>query len=134
MKRAMIFAAIAIAQMASADEAVAPAFSPVLSAEEARAELYGVDLSGVLDGESVAWRECIDPKGRTLFFREGEVSQGEMRIRGDGAACFDYGRGSHCFRVTRAENAGYVFWGVERFVATSVRRGVEACVLHEATS
>jgi hypothetical protein len=96
-----------------------------LTADEARAELFGVELAGVNETFGDEWSECIEPGGRTLYRRGGEVQEGRLEITSDGEACFTY-RGdpySSCFAVLR-EGANYRF---DAFVTRVVRRGVTSC-------
>ncbi|MEO0983749.1 MAG: hypothetical protein AAFX03_13975 [Pseudomonadota bacterium] len=128
---AIITATVAGAALADDAGDAAPArpssvLNTVLTAEEARAELFGVHLSGVVASTAVKWSECIDPDGRTVFTLDGEDRSGVLAIRDNGEACFDYGDGANCFRVTRAPR-GYIFWGAPRYETTEVRRDVEAC-------
>ncbi len=96
-----------------------------LTSEEARAELFGVELAGVNESAGDSWRECIEPTGRTLYRRGGEVREGRLEIRPDGQACFNYPPDAHwaCFAVLR-EGENYRF---DDFVTRTVRRGVSAC-------
>ena len=45
----------------------ATAQNVVLSAREARSELFGVRLSGFNERISAPWTECIEPSGRTVY-------------------------------------------------------------------
>lgn len=96
-----------------------------LTAEEARRELYGVELAGVHEVAGDEWSECIEPGGRTLYRRGGEVEEGRLEIRPDGQACFNYPPDSRwsCFDVTR-EGENYRFGS---FITRTVRRDVRGC-------
>jgi hypothetical protein len=96
-----------------------------LTADEARIELYGVELAGVNETEGDEWSECIEPEGRTVYRRGGEVKEGRLEIASDGQACFTY-RGdtyTSCFVVER-EGENYRF---DDFITRVVRRGVSHC-------
>lgn len=97
----------------------------VLTAEESRAELFGVELGGVNETYGDSWRECIEPSGRTIYERRGVRREGRLRILDDGQACFHYGEDSYesCFVVER-EGEHYRF---QDFVTRVVRRGVTDC-------
>jgi hypothetical protein len=96
-----------------------------LSADEARRELYGVELAGVNESAGDQWRECIEPSGRTVYERAGVVQEGRLEIRPDGQACFNYPPDAYwsCFNVVR-EGENYRF---DAFVTRVVRRGVDHC-------
>lgn len=96
-----------------------------LTADEARIELYGVELAGVNETYGDEWSECIEPGGRTIYLRGGEVQEGRLVISEDGEACFTY-RGdpyTSCFAVGR-EGENYRF---NDFITRVVRRGVASC-------
>ena len=121
MRRGMSLIVLAIVSVAS----IAAAQSARLTAEEARRELFGVELIGVNETAGDEWRECIEPSGRTVFRRGDESLEGRLDIRPNGQACFNYGPlgGQACFEVVR-EGANYRFGD---FVTRSVRRGVREC-------
>jgi hypothetical protein len=104
---------------------IAAAQTARLTADEARRELFGVELAGVNESAGDDWRECIEPSGRTVYERGGEVREGRLEIRPDGLACFNYPPDAHwsCFNVVR-EGDGYRF---DSFVTRTVRRGVHEC-------
>jgi hypothetical protein len=104
---------------------VAAAQTALLTAEQARAELFGVELAGVNESFGDAWRECIEPSGRTVYERGGERREGRLEIRPDGQACFNYPPDAYwsCFGVAR-EGENYRF---DAFVTRTVRRGVARC-------
>jgi hypothetical protein len=122
----MLAGRIAVVIVAAAVlRAAAPsAQSPVLSAEEARAELFGVRLSGVIDGLGAP---CIEPGGCTVYRFAGESVEGRLSIDPDGSACFTYADDGFtersCFAVRR-EGANYRF---DEFVTRRVERGVTRC-------
>jgi hypothetical protein len=118
-----IIAGIAAAVLCGA----AAAQSPVLSAAEARSELFGVRLSGVIEGSGEPWEECIEPAGRTVYRFAGRSIEGRLSIDPDGSACFTYADDGYtqrsCFVVRRA-GANYRF---DEFVTRRVERGVTRC-------
>src|SRR5690606_6647972 len=79
MHRSMLLALVMLAAAGAAG-----AQGARLTAAEARAELFGVELAGVHEGAGDAWRECIEPSGRTLYTRFGQVREGRLEIRADG--------------------------------------------------
>lgn len=114
----IVLAAVSVAGIAAAQTAR-------LTAEEARRELFGVELAGVNEAEGDKWRECIEPGGRTVYERGGDVVEGRLEIRPDGQACFNYPpeTGWSCFDVVR-EGPNYRF---DSFLTRTVRRGVSRC-------
>jgi hypothetical protein len=111
--------------MAAATAGIATAQTQRLTAAEARAELYGVELSGVNESQGDSWSECIEPSGRTVYTRFGERHEGRLEINEDGQACFNYPPDTYwsCFDVVR-EGENYRF---ESFVTRVVRRDVTHC-------
>lgn len=118
----LVFAGFAWAQETRLDQAAA------------RKVFFGIDMSGVLEGAGLVWRECITPKGETTYWFAGEVLKGRLEVRQDGALCFRYaetnyqneacyfayaqGRGQYRFHP--ADGDGGVF-------ATATTRRVRAC-------
>lgn len=104
---------------------IATAQTARLSAEEARGELFGVELASVNESAGDEWSECIEPGGRTVYRRGGEAREGRLEIRPDGQACFNYPPDADwsCFAVTR-EDENYRF---DSFITRTVRRGVREC-------
>jgi hypothetical protein len=121
MRRGMSLIVLAIVSGAS----IAAAQTVRLSADEARRELFGVELAGVNESAGDQWSECIEPGGRTVYRRGGESQEGRLEIRPDGQACFTYPPETHasCFAVTR-ERENYRF---DDFVTRTVRRDVLSC-------
>lgn len=121
MRRGMSLFVLAIVSVAG----IAAAQTARLSADEARRELFGVELIGVNEADGGDWRECIEPNGRTVFRRGAESLEGRLNIQPSGQACFDYGAagGLACFAVVR-EGDNYRFGD---FVTREVRRGVRDC-------
>lgn len=110
----------------------------LLDAAEARRALFGVEISGVYEGDGERFRECIDPQGRTAYHIYGTVDQGRLTIASDGRACFSYASSGYsrqsCFTVHR-EGSGFRFRSgpdSPDFVADRVRRGVSACAGSDA--
>lgn len=105
----------------------ATAQNVVLSAREARSELFGVRLSGFNERISAPWTECIEPSGRTVYDYVGARREGRLSITEDGRACFAYAdtnfSSPSCFVVVR-ESANYRF---DAFVTRRVERGIERC-------
>ena len=121
MRRGMSLLVLLIVSAAG----IAAAQTARLSAEEARAELFGVELAGTNDSVGDEWSECIEPGGRTVYRRGGEVQEGRLEIRPDGQACFNYPPDAYwsCFAVTR-EGENYRFGS---FITRTVRRDVHEC-------
>jgi len=67
MRRCISLFVVAIAAVAG----IASAQTARLTAEQARAELFGVELAGVNESVGDEWRECIEPTGRTVYDRGG---------------------------------------------------------------
>jgi hypothetical protein len=104
---------------------IATAQTARLTAEEARRELYGVELAGVHELGGDQWSECVEPGGRTIHRRGGQVREGRLEIRPDGQACFNYPPDTYhlCFAVTReGENDRF-----DHFITRTVRRDVRDC-------
>ncbi|MGQ0531311.1 MAG: hypothetical protein ACT4OF_01295 [Caulobacteraceae bacterium] len=114
-----------IVLFAAATAGIAAAQTVRLTADEARAELFGVELAGVNESFGDDWRECIEPSGRTIYQRAGERREGRLEIRPDGQACFNYPPDHYwsCFDVVR-EGENYRF---DAFVTRTVRRDVTSC-------
>lgn len=103
-----------------------------LTQDEARAALLGVDMDGYSPSSKMAWRECIDPQGTTLYETPFGVQNGVLEVNAWGEACFAYDDDDYaswqCFRV-RLTGTGIVFendFG-DVFVTTSLVRGVRTC-------
>jgi hypothetical protein len=114
-----------IVLIVTATMGIAAAQTARLTADEARRELFGVELAGVNESFGDDWRECIEPSGRTVYERGDDVREGRLEIRPDGQACFNYPPDTYwsCFAVDR-EGDGYRF---DSFVTRTVRRGVREC-------
>lgn len=115
--------------------------APVMSAKDAKAALFGIDMQGYVQetdadgaetGRGMSWRECIDPKGETLYETPAGVEHGRLRIDDEGQACFAYEHSGftdwNCFSAARAPR-GFRFVGSfgDVFVTTLVRKGVKSC-------
>jgi len=102
-----------------------------MSPADAKRELFGVDLSGGMEGDpKYRWRECIDPKGLTLYQHDGIEERGLLEIDASGRACFSYPPGNKdrisCFSAAKTPQ-GYDFRGFGvKYHATSARR-VQTC-------
>ncbi|GAM98761.1 hypothetical protein U91I_02397 [alpha proteobacterium U9-1i] len=113
--------------------AQATAKSLALTAAEARSELFGVELVGVVEGDETPWRECIAPDGTTLYEIEERVDAGRLTITADGQACFSYASSNYdrtsCWGVSRDGDDNYRFSTAASpdFVTRIVRRDVARC-------
>lgn len=113
--------------------ATAAAESLPLTADEARSELFGVELSGIVEGEDSSWRECIEPDGRTIYEIDGTVDRGRLTISDDGQACFSYASSNFtrvtCWSVERVDRNNYrfTFPGSSVFETRVVERQVRHC-------
>ncbi len=94
----------------------------MLSAKDAKGALFGIDMQGYVQeadaaghetGRGMSWRECIDPKGETLYETPGRTEHGRLRIDGEGHACFAY------------EGTGYSDWSC--FSAARTPKGFQFC-------
>lgn len=121
MRRGLSLLVLAIVSVAG----IAAAQTARLTADEARRELYGVELAGVNEDAGDEWRECIEPGGRTIYRRGAEAKEGRLEIRPNGQACFHYPPDTYesCFDVVR-EGENYRF---NAFVTRTVRRDVRTC-------
>ena len=125
--------ALAMACAPAASAQLAKSSRP-LTAKEAKAELFGIDMTGFSITYGMQWRECIDPKGETLYETPNGVQKGRMWIEEEtGAACFAYADSGYkdtgCFNVSR-KGQGYQFEGQFDggiFATTSVVRAVKSC-------
>jgi len=114
-----------------------------LDASSARRTFFGVEMSGVMLGETkeVPWRECVDPQGRTVYTFAGAVDQGKLRVREDGALCFSYKSSGFadegCFAAYREAKGQFRFVGLDGesvFVTRRIRPGVKACPVGDMVS
>lgn len=126
---------IALALVASgfADAQTSPARpAPAMKAKELKTALFGIRMEGVADGTDFRWRECIDPKGETLYETgEGDM-HGRLTITSAGQACFAYeddGYASQSCFVMRRTPKGFHFEGEygANFTTTTVEGGVRTC-------
>ncbi|MEL6285523.1 MAG: hypothetical protein AAFR41_02535 [Pseudomonadota bacterium] len=110
------------------------AFSPcvciaeLMTREEIEDELMGVKVSGVIEGTSVRWRECIDREGQTVYEVDGDQArEGTVTITEAGLACFSYGGLASCFTVER-DGPYYAFVdAMDRFLVKQVERPIREC-------
>ncbi len=100
--------------------------------EEAKAVLFGIDMQGYSPSAAMSWRECIDPKGETLYEIPGRVMHGRLIVSPDGLACFSYDIDDYasvnCFSTFKSGD-GLRFeddFG-NLFVTTKVETGVRSC-------
>ena len=106
--------------------------APALKAKELKAALFGIRMEGVADGVDFHWRECIDPKGETLYQTPSGDMSGRLTITSTGEACFAYADdnyvSSSCF-VMRRTASGFHFEGEygANFTTTKVEGGVRTC-------
>lgn len=124
---ALLIAAAFLAGPAAAN----PPGNEPLTADVMQAELFGIQMSGIVVGTGQTWTECIEPGGRTLYEIGGTRAEGILEITPDALACFTYpGTGASCFRGQRSPR-GYLFrevGGSAVFHATKVERGVQRCI------
>ncbi len=122
-----LIAALCLAGPAAAN----PPGNEPLTSEVMQAELFGIQMSGIVVGTGQTWTECIEPGGRTLYEIGGYQSEGILEITSDALACFTYpGTGASCFRGQRSP-LGYLFrevGGSAVFHATKIERGVKRCI------
>lgn len=127
--KAMMMAAAALTILGGA----ATAKSLRLSADEARSELFGVELTGIVEDDNTAWRECIEPDGDTIYEIDRSLDRGRLTIADDGQACFSYASSNFtqasCWNVERAGRNNYRFTspGSSVFVTRVVERNVRRC-------
>ncbi len=126
----LVVAGLVLAPAAAAQ--LARSFKP-MTAAEARAELYGINMAGYSVTFAMNWTECIQPNGETLYHTPSGVQHGRLRISEAGEACFSYEDSNYqdegCFRVTR-RGKGYQFEEAvsgSLFTTTAVVRGVKSC-------
>ena len=103
-----------------------------MKAAELKMALFGIRMDGVADGTEFHWRECIDPKGQTLYQTADGDMHGRLTITPKGKACFAYEdddfASNSCF-VMRRTAKGFHFegeYGVN-FTTTKVEGGVRTC-------
>ena len=99
-----------------------------MSREDIEGELFGVRVSGVIEGTDIRWRECIQIDGETVYEVDGQPPlRGVVTVTDDDLACFSYGGLASCFRVERT-NERYAFVdAVDRFLVKEVERAVSQC-------
>lgn len=117
----------------------APAFGQLvrgrgeaMKPDEVKTALFGIDMQGYSPTSAMSWRECIDPKGETLYEIPGQIMRGRLIVSPDGLACFSYDLDDYatinCF-VTYRSGDGLRFEGDygDLFVTTKVVTGVKSC-------
>jgi hypothetical protein len=103
-----------------------------LKEAEAKKALLGIDMQGFSPTYQMAWRECIQPNGETLYETPDEVLKGKLSITPKGEACFAYEDTDYstvaCFRMFRSGKV-LRFEGDndELFVTTRVTTGIKNC-------
>lgn len=128
--RIAIIAAVGLTLAAPALAQLLPRLSPA----QARAALFGIDMRGYSPTEKFYWRECIDPKGETLYETPQEIRRGRMHINSQGQACFAYEdtdyKSESCFHAKKAAKGLLRFESDTGavFVTTEVRTGIKKCV------
>jgi hypothetical protein len=120
----LVLAAPALAQLKSG------AGRP-LNEAEAKAALLGIDMQGYSPTYRMAWRECIEPDGETLYETPAGVVKGRLVISPRGEACFSYEDSGYaavsCFTTYRTGDV-LRFEGFDAlFVSTRVIRNVKTC-------
>lgn len=137
---ALVLGAAALALAAAA--ATAAPGAP-LDAATAKRTFFGIDMNGVMksEGGEIAWRECVDPKGATVYWFAGSVDRGRLRVREDGALCFSYQSSGFaeegCFAAYAEGKDQYRFVGLDSdstFITRRLRKGVKACSADEMVS
>ncbi len=131
---------IAVSIAACAGSAAAAAAA--VGAAEAKRTFFGFDMQGYLAPTGEKWRECIEKSGATRYWFGGEVREGRLRVREDGALCFTYAedgfRSEGCYAAHRSEGDNWRFVDVRDpdavFVTTATRKGVASCEAAGATS
>lgn len=124
----------------------APAFAQAaktvgaaMSVAELKVALFGIDMQGYSPSDKFSWRECIDPKGDTLYQTPSGVLHGRLTITPGGKACFSYEDDNYstisCFTTTRTKD-GFRFAGeyATLFVANKVVTGVKSCKPNDLVS
>lgn len=124
--RTTVLTGIVLAVACASAAAQTPSF---LSAPEARRVFFGIDMQGVHQPSGDAWRECIDPDGKTAYWLRGAYDEGRLTVRRDGALCFSYASSGFqdqaCWKVKRVNPTNYRFESAEGqtdvFVTTRTR-------------
>ncbi|MEM0986329.1 MAG: hypothetical protein AAGJ32_08790 [Pseudomonadota bacterium] len=123
MAHRSVWAVLAVAVVMAADAA-----ADAMTKAEIEDELMGVTVSGVIEGEDLDWRECIDPAGQTYYQVEGERAlRGQVFVTDAGLACFSYGAIASCFRVVREGPYYALVDAADRFLIQRVERPVRRC-------
>ncbi len=123
---------VALALLACGPAAAQTPSAPAMKAKELKTALFGIRMEGVADGTDFRWRECIDPKGQTLYQTPGGDMRGRLTITTRGKACFAYEDDNfaslNCF-VMRRTARGFHFEGEygANFTTTKVEGGVRTC-------
>ena len=132
LTRCISLVAFALLAVDFADAQNPAQLAPAMKAQELKTALFGIRMEGVADGTDFRWRECIDPKGRTLYQTPAGDTYGRLTITPKGEACFAYEddnyASSSCF-VMRRTAKGFHFEGDygANFTTTKVEGGVRTC-------
>ncbi len=125
---------IALAALSVMTAAAWAQTSGYLSAPEVRRVFYGIDMRGTHQPSGAAWRECVDPDGKTSYWHGGAYDEGRLTIRQDGALCFSYVssgyRDNACWKVKRTNATNYRFESVdgdEGVFVTTRTRAAQTC-------
>lgn len=126
-----ILAVVALACAPVAAAQLAKGQGVILGQADAKAGLFGIDMYGYSVDAKYTWRECINPRGETLYYFLGQIEHGRLAINAKGVACFTYLEDSNykipnCYSVER-NGTGFIFRGGGTFVTTKVVTGVKEC-------
>src|SRR5579871_4014312 len=107
-------------------EHLSPDFGVPMQPKEAKTALFGIDMAGYSPtAGGMTWRECIDPKGNTLYETPAGVEHGKLRIDESGQACFAYEDTKFqqwdCFSTSRTGSNFRFSHGLDVFITTSVK-------------
>ena len=105
---------------------------PVMSGQQLKASLFGIEMTGFSPSYNFSWRECIEPGGETLYETPAGILKGRLTISANGQACFAYeddGYATPACYQTRKTDKGFRFDGDfdSVFVTTKVVTGIQSC-------
>lgn len=127
---ALAAAALALPAAAQLDKSKSAAVR--LKADEVKKALFGTDMRGFSPADGLSWRECVDPKGETLYETDEFVLKGRVNVTPEGYACYAYEdtgyKESYCFRMLKTKD-GFRFEGEfgSTFITQRVVTGVTNC-------